>query len=146
MHTFCVTARNYYNASSVYLQAGAHYDFFVARNDAWYDAKIRCYADGWTARDTRLVARPIVRAVEPNRRCPAADWFELVGSVCRDGCETFRIGCRGAGWTYTPRRNGQLYAFANDLASRYHNNSGSITVTVRRVAAPAKCRLPGCGR
>ena len=101
-HTFGVAARNFYNASSVCLEAGAHYEFCVARNDAWYDAKIRCFADGWTAKDTRPAARPIVRALESKRRCPSADWFELVGSVRCDGCEYFRIGCRGAGWTYTP--------------------------------------------
>ena len=143
-YSFRVAASKLNNASSILLEAGAHYEFCVARNDTWFDAKICCGADGWTAEEARLLARPLIRATECKRRCPCADWFELIGSVGCDGRELFRIGCRGKGWTYTPCRTGQLYAFANDLTSRYHNNRGSITLTVRRLAAPSQWQLPSC--
>ncbi len=142
-HSFIVNSRCTNNGAGVQLLAGAHYEFCVAGKDTWRDLNIECTAGGWTAEDTRKILRPVVRAAEPRRRCPDANWFELIGSVGGDGCELFRIGCRGQGWTYTPRRSGPLYAFANDLLSRYDNNSGSITVTVRRLAAPSRC-LPAC--
>ena len=142
--SFRVVASTQNNASSILLEAGAHYEFCVARNDTWFDAKICCGADGWTADDARPLARPLIRAAEPKRRCPCANWFELIGSVGCNESEFFRIGCRGRGWTFTPRRTGKLFAFANDLASRYHNNRGAITVTVRRVATPAGRQLPSC--
>lgn len=142
--SFRVEARKPNNAAPILLEAGAHYEFFVAPNDTWLDAKICCTASGWTAADARLLARRLIRSVESKRRCSCANWFELIGAVGCDERELFRIGCRAKGWTYTPRRTGRLYAFANDLASRYYNNSGSITVTVRRVAAPAQRQLPNC--
>lgn len=144
--TFQVQAAMMNCFSGIIVEAGAHYEFQVARNDTWWDAKIQCGADGWTAMDTRAIARPLIRAVEPKRRCPNANWMELVGSICPDGCEQFRIGCRGRGWTYTPRHTGHLYAYANDLVSRYHNNGGCIKVTITRMQQPGCCQLAGCKR
>ena len=144
--TFRVDSRKMYNASGVYLEAGQHYTFDVKRNQTWLDAKIRCTVKGWVASDAPRMTRLLIRMVEPKRRCPSANWFELVGSVRRDGCEFFRIGCRGRGWTYTPRRNGELNAFANDLESRYGNNQGAVCVTVRRVKCPGQSTLPCCSR
>lgn len=137
-HSFVVSARCKNNPSGVFLQAGAHYQFCVADGATWRDARIECTANGWTAADVRPVLRPLVRSTECRRRVPSARWCELIGSVCGDDRELFRIGRGGARWTYTPRRNGTFYAFANDLNSRYHNNSGSLTVTVRRVPAPGQ--------
>ncbi len=139
----CVDAKTLNNSSGVWLAAGAHYEFLVASQDTWRDLNIDCTAAGWTADRVGPLARPFVRASESKRRCPDANWFELVGSVGTDGCQHFCIGCRGPGWTYTPNRSGALITFANDLLSRYGNNSGSITLTIRRVAAPGKS-LPSC--
>lgn len=144
-HQFCVVARNKYNDSGVFLETGAHYEFHVARNQVWYDARIRCGANGWTTDSFRPLRRAIVDAVEKNRRCRCANWFELIGTVRCNHRDQFRIGCRGTGWNYTPVRSGKLYTFANDLESRYGNNSGSIVVTIRRVAEPAR-PLPTCCR
>ncbi len=143
-HTFRVAAKNKYNASHVQLLAGAHYEFRVT--GTWLDAKIRCHASGWTAEDVRPVVRPLIRAAEKNRRCRCANWFELIGTLGCNACHQFRIGCRGSGWTYTPPCDGILYAYANDLDSRYGNNSGCLTVTVTRVAEPSPRRLPSCGK
>ena len=143
--TFRVAARAPYNSAGVCLERGAHYQFTVAPCDTWQDAKIVCGPDGWTRDAVRLILRPLVRAAEPRRRCAEANWFELVGSLGCDGCAYFRIGCRGEGWTYSPCRDGPLYAFANDAPRRYDNNSGSLLVTVTRVAAPER-GLPSCGR
>lgn len=139
--TFCVDSAKMSNATGLCLQAGAHYEFSVAPGATWCDAKIQTDANGWTACDARRIVRPLIRAAEPNRRCPEANWFELIGSI--EGASCFRIGCRGTGWTLTPQRDGQLIAFANDVPTRYGNNRGSIWVTVKRVSNPAK-PLPTC--
>lgn len=142
-HTWQVAAKHKYNASRVQLLAGAHYEFHVS--GAWTDAKIRCNANGWTEKSVRPILRPLIRAAEKKRRCRCANWFELIGTVGCNECHQFRIGCRGSGWTYTPRCDGMLYAFANDLHSRYGNNSGCLRVTVMRVAKPGR-QLPLCGK
>jgi hypothetical protein len=139
--SFCVDSANMNNASGICLEAGAHYEFTVAEGASWCDAKIQTDANGWTVCDARRIVRPLIRAAEPNRRCPEANWFELIGTLDCGDC--FRIGCRGAGWTYSPARTGQLLAFANDVPKRYGNNSGVILLTVTRVSLPAK-PLPTC--
>ena len=140
-HAFRIAARQKYNASQLMLQAGAHYEFRVV--GTWTDAKIRCNASGWTESAVRPILRPLIRAAEKKRRCRCANWFELIGTIGCNECHHFRIGCRGNGWSYTPTCNGPLYAFANDLSSKYGNNSGCLTVTVTRVAESGKC-LPSC--
>ena len=135
------------NASAIWLEAGAHYTFTVRPNDTWKDAKICCTANGWVAQEQfGPILRRLARKQEPNRRCPCANWFELVGACQGNVCsQYFKIGCRGAAWTFSPTSSGRFFAFANDLDSRYHNNSGVICVTVTRVAAARK-PLPDCLR
>lgn len=65
-------------------------------------------------------------------------WFALVGMVANDvpsgsqqdeklPHEVFLIGDTT---TFTPKASGYLYAFANDAWQTYHNNRGSVTLTV----------------
>ena len=131
-HTFRVVARNQYNASQVMLQAGATYQFHVS--GSWTDKNIRTNANGWTSDAVRPIMRPLVRAAEKKRRYPNANWFALIGTIGCNECDHFYIGCGGAQKTFTVRQSGPLYAFANDLTSKYGNNSGCLTVTIQRVA------------
>lgn len=123
-----------WNRTGIMLEAGAHYQFQVSACDTWKDASIVCSASGWTSKDVRPILRPLVMAAEKKRRMPSANWFELIGVQDGASCKMFRIGCRGAGWTYSPTKNGEFVAFANDLTSKYGNNSGSLRLTVTRVA------------
>jgi len=43
--------------------------------------------------------------------------------------ESFPIGRRKS---FTPSASGYLYCFANDAWHAYHNNKGSVTLTVSR--------------
>ena len=56
--------------------------------------------------------------------------------------ETFPIG---DGTTYTPKRSGYLYAYANDAWAAYGNNRGSVRLTVE-VAPGAPLRRPANSR
>ncbi|MEM7477073.1 MAG: hypothetical protein AAF483_18985 [Planctomycetota bacterium] len=132
------------NASGIVLRCGAHYQFTVDKCDTWKDAKIVCSAGGWTSNRAPALLRPLVKAAEKNRRFPSANWFELIGFVGNE-CKLIRIGCRGCGWSYRADRDGQFYAFANDLCRKYGNNSGCITLTVTRLPQAAK-PLPTCQR
>ncbi|MEM7561194.1 MAG: hypothetical protein AAF394_18880 [Planctomycetota bacterium] len=123
-----------WNRTGIELEAGAHYQFQVSACDTWQDASIVCSAGGWTRNDVRPILRPLVKAAEKKRRMPSANWFELIGVQAGSSCQMFRIGCRGAGWTYSPTEDGEFVAFANDLKNKYGNNSGSLRLTVTRVA------------
>lgn len=133
IHSACT-----WNRTGVLLEVGAHYQFLVSACDTWKDASIDCSANGWTVKDLRPILRPMVKAAEKKRRMPSANWFELIGVQDGTPCRMFRIGCRGVGWTYSPTEDGEFVAFANDLKSKYGNNSGSLRLTVTRVAAPAR--------
>ena len=133
------------NRSNVILENGAHYTFTIQGSSCWSDGKIHCSANGWKADQEfgPLLSR-VAKRLEPKRKCPLANWFELVGSNQSASCvSNFRIGCRGSGWTFTPRFTGKFSAFANDLESRYHNNSGTLCVVITRVATALR-PLPAC--
>ena len=70
--------------------------------------------------------------------------MELIGAVGYDDQNLFRIGRGGAGATYQAPVDGDLYAFGNDLRSKYDNNSGKIQVTVRRMADSGSNSLKTC--
>ncbi len=132
-HSFCVASVNFYNDSRVCLVAGAHYTFHVDACSTWKDLQIVTDANGWTAEQAPFGTRRLVRRMEWRRRFPTANWFELVGTIGQNECNHFRIGCGDTGKKYSPTVSGPFYAFANDLPSKYRNNSGSIRVTIKRV-------------
>jgi len=138
--TFTVGSAEKYSWSEVKLEAGAHYSFSVDDDQKWEDADMVCSAAGWKSDELNWLKREAVELFEGKRRCPEADWFELIGSL-DEGADIFRIGCGGDNATYTPRKNGTLYAFANDLKIMYFNNHGEIKVNIKRVANPAVRQL-----
>lgn len=131
--TFPVRAADLYNWTGVRLKKGGHYQFDIAADQKWLDGSISCGPDGWQSEDLPWYKENIIKWFEDNRRCPEADWFELIGSLGDEGDELFRIGKGGEGRVYRAPRDGDLYAFANDLESKYENNEGKIMVTVRRI-------------
>jgi hypothetical protein len=72
---------------------------------------------------------------------PAANWFEMVAAVGSDGKVAVPVGhgqfaanawkCPATGPLYFFANDAKLSAFGHDF---YQNNSGTIHVTVRRVA------------
>ena len=70
---------------------------------------------------------------EWRRRKSDANWFALVGAIGPSEDELFELTAHQK-TPYEPKRTGELCTFANDMLSRYANNSGSMRFTVTRQA------------
>ncbi|MDH3599877.1 MAG: DUF2235 domain-containing protein [Candidatus Tectomicrobia bacterium] len=132
--TFPVRAANLFNWSGVRLQEGAAYRFDIGPTQRWQDGSINCGPDGWRTEDLPWHKEAIVSWFEDKRRVPEANWFALIGSLGDegDGEAYFHIGSGGPDRIYRASRDGDLYAFANDLTTRYDNNEGQIEVSITR--------------
>jgi hypothetical protein len=137
-----VESKAKFNASGVKVKAGEHYAFVVADGAKWKDLTIVCDANGWLSKDGAPAFRNFLQKAEKDRRVPAANWFELVGTIGENEKHHFQIGLRGAEWTHTTKTDGELFLFANDLMRMYGNNHDSIEVTVTRKEKPGKNQLP----
>lgn len=129
---FPVRAADTYNWSGVRLQQGGTYQFDIAPSERWMDGGIVCGPQGWRSEDLPWLKGSLIGWFEQRRRCPAANWFELVGSLGDEGDTLFRIGTGGPEHPYRAPRDADLYAFANDLISKYGNNQGTLRVGVTR--------------
>jgi hypothetical protein len=128
--SFPVRAADRYNWSGVRLQKGARYRVEVQGDQRWTDGGITCDADGWTSDVLPLFRRDLVRHFERERRVADANWFALIAAVDDEETNLVKVGRRGE---LTAPRDGNLYAFANDLKTRYGNNEGQVIATVERV-------------
>ncbi|MDP6707857.1 MAG: DUF2235 domain-containing protein [Alphaproteobacteria bacterium] len=135
--SFKVRAAELYSWSGVRLEKGARYVFQIADGERWRDGDIECGPGGWETEDLPWYKEEFVALFESRRRCPPANWFELIGAVGDDEDHLFRIGKGGEGAAIEAPESGELYAFANDLGSRYENNTGEIEVTVACLAGAA---------
>lgn len=130
-HPFIVDSALKYNWSGIRLVKGGQYRITANKDQKWDDGNMSAGPDGWATDAISWYKEPIVKAFEKNRRCPNANWFELVGTYDRDDDDSFRIG---AEVSFTARQNTDLYTFANDLKTRYSNNKGVIQATIERLA------------
>lgn len=137
-----VIAKEKFNRTGVKVAAGQHYSFVVKDGAEWKDLNIVCDANGWLSKDGAAPFRKFLEKAEKNRRVPAANWFELVGTNGENEQNHFQIGLRGKDWTWTVKADGALLLFANDLITHYGNNHDSIEVTVTRKEKPGKHQLP----
>ncbi len=74
------------------------------------------------------------------KRIEDQQWFALIGVVANAALdedetklpqnEVFLIG---SGVDFSPKKSGYLYCFANDAWHAYHNNKGSVVLTVTRL-------------
>jgi len=135
--TFPVRAKDHCNWSDMALKQGASYRFDIPADQKWMDASISCGPAGWKSEDFPWYKEAVVTQFEKSRCCPEADWFELVGPVGDNGDRFFRIGQGGDAHIYRIQQDGGLYAFANDLRSKYNNNEGTLMVTVTCIANPS---------
>ena len=137
---FIVGSAEKYSWSGIKLEKDAHYQFTIADDQQWKDGDITCSPTGWKSEELPWYKETVVELMEGKRRCPDANWFELIGSL-DEGGDLFRIGRGGSHASYQAKKDGMLYAFANDLKAMYFNNHGEIQVTVTRLAAPAPVQL-----
>ena len=128
---FPVRAADTFNWSGVRIERDATYHLGTGGTQTWQDGGITCGANGWTSDQLPWFKEILVRQFENDRRVPAANWFELIGSLGDDEDQRsfFRVG---TSHTFTAEADADLFAFANDLKTRYGNNQGQINVTIRR--------------
>jgi hypothetical protein len=131
-HTFPVYAPQKWNWSGVKLQQGCSYRFDIADNEHWMDGEIQCGPNGWRSDELPWYKEGIVELLEVKRRCPEANWFELIGALGDADDRLFPIGKGGEGNIYTTPVDAELFAFANDLNWKYDNNAGQLKVTITR--------------
>lgn len=151
-----VFAREHWNCSGLYLEAGVSYD--LAADGEWLDSSVACGPSGvhgcfnvgevaYLLGDAIGEAEAIYKRLTGkqgaewwgSRRCNDAPWFALIGMIANqpnmDGSgtaiegDTFLIGDHRS---WTPERSGYLYCYANDAWKFYGNNRGQVTLTVSR--------------
>ena len=142
--SFTVLAEEQYSWTGVRVDAGEFYAFEIAADQEWKDGDIKCGPDGWESERLPWYKEEIVELLEWRRRCPQANWFELVGSIGDNEENFFRIGKGGRDATYRCVASGELFAFPNDLRTMYGNNHGAIKVTLTRMAEAGGRSLKGC--
>jgi len=131
-HAVNVLAKHKFNWTRVKLKKGQKYKIWSQESDTWEDDDIPCNATGWKSQDLDFLKETVVTLFEEARRCSEADWFELVGAYDNDeDGEFFRIGLET---TLSVEKDGELYLFANDLKSKYGNNSGLLRVFIERLS------------
>lgn len=130
-HTSTVHSELKYNWSGIELQEGHQYEFKVNGDQIWKDGGIECGPDGWQSEQLPWYKEEIVEVLEKRRRHLKANWFEIIGALGDEDDVLLRILSEDR--IYTALKTAELYYFANDLDSKYGNNSGSIQVTVRRL-------------
>ncbi|MEN3973727.1 DUF2235 domain-containing protein [Emcibacter sp. SYSU 3D8] len=150
-----IYARERWNATGLYLEAGTKYTF--AAEGEWLDASVPSGPGG--TRDGKFAIGEVVHlagsifgAAEDlfkrlthnqqadlfgTRRDESCPWFSLIGMVANGWRpddkgntlphQTFLIG---KGTTFSPKASGYLYCFANDAWHFYDNNRGSVRLTV----------------
>jgi hypothetical protein len=117
-----IWSRKAWNSTGVEIRRGGFYH--LVATGSWRDWNIECDPDGYTSPNLLL------RLAEGRRRCPPANWFELVGSVNRRRDTYFRIG---TGRDYHATHDGELECFANDVRIMYFNNRGAVNLAVSRL-------------
>ena len=141
---FVVDAKELYSWSGIRMEAGAHYAFVIPEGQIWEDGGMECGPAGWQTEELNWLKEAVVENFEGRRRCPKANWFELIGAAGNDEDELFRIGAGGEEATYLALDDDELFAFANDLRSFYGNNEGSMKVTVIRMPGAGARQLKSC--
>lgn len=156
--TLDVFARPHWNATGIYLEAGATYGF--SASGEWLDADIACGPDGpkkgvFQLGQIAQVFGNVLGELEQKykdftekagsdwwgtKRVESADWFQLIGMVANqpnaDASGTPTEGefiLIGRQAIHTPSASGYLYGFANDAWKFYGNNRGKVSLTIKRV-------------
>lgn len=144
--TFSVFARDHHCSSGALLDTGETYQFHIKHIDSsWEDGDGRglSHADGldetgWTHRDLPWYLSGVA-LTNRFRRCPAANWFEIVGIRLNEDKQAvhFRIGAGISSnkvFTYTGPSSQPLIVYANDLSNRYHNNHGKMLMGISKIS------------
>lgn len=122
--TAVVRAREYWNPTGV--EVGYLESYAIEAAGTWEDWGRSTDADG--------VADGLLQdLLSAAKRCPEAQWFQLVGSVGASEERLFPLGTF-AHWTNRTFGAGELFLFANDAPGFYWNNDGELTVRITRIS------------
>jgi hypothetical protein len=122
--TTVVKAREYWNRTGI--EVGFLEAYAFEAYGTWQDWGRALDADGGAS-------GLVQELLDSGRRCPAAQWFQLTGSVGAADERAFPLGAR-ARWTNRSRGSGELLLFANDAPGFYWNNSGELRGRITRIA------------
>lgn len=130
--SIAIDAGHKWNWSGILLEKGATYRFDIGDVQKWMDGGVTFGPGGWESHELPWYKEDIVGLFESKRRCPEANWFELIGALGDEGDNLFRIGKGGDEKAYQAIEDAELYTFANDLDWKYDNNKGQLLVTKTR--------------
>lgn len=126
-----IFARKKWNDIGILVSSGQRYSF--SGDGTWVDGGIRSGPDGFRIEEAPWVSRWLLRMFAPKRRLPDTAYFCLSGSIARDPARCFPIGMTLGSWL-VEGTSGELCCLANDVALAYFNNTGSIRLSVTRLA------------
>lgn len=140
--TITVEANKPYNDPKLTLVKNGRYE--IAAKGKWKDGGCKeTDANGFTTAqcDSGIPGVDILMgATEGIRRASAQKWFCLMGEIFDEGCnvfdnitadQQFRIG---SSKVFTPSVTGKIVLFANDVLTAYGNNTGKLTITIKRTS------------
>lgn len=125
-----VLAAEQFNWSGVTIESGAQYEITAKPNQTWEDGDITCGPQGWVTEDLPWYKESFAKFFEDNRRANDQNWFALMAALGDRDKHSILVG---KGTTLTAPHTYDLYFYANDLKSRYGNNSGFIDVSIKRL-------------
>jgi len=131
-----VYANDKMNRSYIYANKKEKYSFSVDMKQKWFDSGIICGPDGWDrqSEDFPWYQELPIKWMEDERRCPKADWFEIVGVIGKKDQTPFRVlsYTKAGKQLNSGTRTGEIFLFANDMEDRYTNNLGFIKIVITR--------------
>lgn len=125
-----VFAAEQFNWSGVTIESGGKYQIAPKPDQTWEDGGITCGPQGWVTEDLPWYKESFAKFLEDNRRANDQNWFALMAAL---GDRDKHSQLVGEGVTLTAPGTFDLYFFANDLKSRYGNNSGFMDVVIQRL-------------
>jgi hypothetical protein len=130
-HQCEVRASTKFNWSGVLLEKDASYACQVPEGDTWSDDEIECGPSGWCSNELPWYEEGVVEFAEQIRRKQDSPWFALIGALDDEDDNLIHIGNEAA--PFVASKAADLYLFANDMPTKYRNNTGSLKVTITRV-------------
>ena len=127
-----------FNYTGIMMTEGESYQITAIEGDIWWDKSIKCDANGWNRKQLRYgIKRALIASFAAQKRLPKdeqgnnVDWFVLCATIGNEDSYAKAIGKAG---TFEALKSGELTLFANDMPSKYGNNSGEIRVTIKRLS------------
>ncbi len=117
-----------WNQSGIKVIEGQQYAFNIIKTMDWIDGSVRSDPiEGWQGGFYKTMG--FLSAYL--KRSDQANWYALVGSIGKNGKETFAVIKESEG-TVTMHKSGLLHFYANDMDGRYFNNKGLVELQVIR--------------